>query len=240
MSGDLLDVLTANDYPVTKEVTHPDGQTADIPVAPFQYVNSHDHSHLVAFTTPPPASTAYTPLADRSRWYAVQPFIVALYTAEGVPMLWQGQEISDNWILATDNDSLPESMRGDLRIHIRREMHWEHFYDDEGAPLVRLHRVLGRLRADTPALRSRSSRSYGDESRPHAGLLAYGRGAGDDMALVILNFSENGQQITLPAPAAGVYVERIDAQLRLPAPAVGDPLQIDVSSHYGYVFTRTP
>ena len=124
-------------YPRIKTVHDIAGQPVDMPVAPFQYVNSHDHSHLIAFLAGN-QQDPYNPEADRSRWYKIQPFIIAQYTASGIPMLWQGQEFSENYVLAGD---------GNLRVHFRRDAHWEYFYDTEGSPLIRLHRILGRLRA---------------------------------------------------------------------------------------------
>src|ERR1051325_8681595 len=136
-----------------------------MPVAPFQYLNTHDHSYLVTFLTGE-HQTPYAPLADRGGWYRIQPYVIALYTSQGVPMLFQGQEFSENWVLAGD---------GDLRIHIRRDVHWEYFYDALGRPLVRLHRILGDLRKRHAALRSRDSYYYNPNSRTGAGVVVYRR-----------------------------------------------------------------
>jgi hypothetical protein len=48
-----------------------------MPVAPFQYLNSHDHSHLICFA----ATTGDGPIpsGDRTRFYQLQPFAIALY-----------------------------------------------------------------------------------------------------------------------------------------------------------------
>jgi hypothetical protein len=58
--------------------------------------------------------------------------------------------------------------------------------------------------------------------------------------MVILNFSDSSQPISVPAPAAGTYRELVDAATR-PAPlervatAPGDPLSVTVPSNYGYI-----
>jgi 1,4-alpha-glucan branching enzyme len=218
-------------YPRTKTVHDIDGHPVDMPVAPFQYVNSHDHSHLIAFLTGN-KQDPYDPLADRSRWYKIQPFIIAQYTASGIPMLWQGQEFSDNYVLPG---------AGNLRIHFRRDTHWEHFYDLEGSPLIRLHRILGKLRADHPALRGRDSFYYNQSSRTSAGIIGYRRSAGNDVALVFLNFSDEPQPMTIPLPATATFREQIDAQDRS-APlefsgSTGDPMTVTIPANYGYVFT---
>lgn len=217
-------------YPRTKTVHDIGGTPTDMPVAPFQYLNSHDHSHLVAFLTGNRQSP-YDPLADRSRWYKMQPFVVALYTATGIPMLWQGQEFGENYVLAGD---------GNLRVHFRRDMHWEYFYDQSGAPLIRLHRKMAALRAGHSALRSRDSFYYNENSRPTAGVLAYRRSTSSEVAIVLLNFSDSPQTITVPFPQQGTFRELVDDAER-PAPftlagTTGAPMTATVPSNYGYVF----
>jgi hypothetical protein len=82
-------------------------------------------------------------------------------------MLWQGQELAENY-------TIPDS--GEDRISIERGMDWELFYDDEGQALVKLYRRLGVLRRTLiPALRSRTSFYYDAESRLSDGVVAYPR-----------------------------------------------------------------
>lgn len=221
-------------YPRTKTVHDIAGQPVDMPVAPFQYINSHDHSHLIAFLSGN-RQNPYDPLADRSRWYKIQPFIIAQYTASGIPMLWQGQEFSDNYVLASD---------GNLRVHFRRDAHWEYFYDPSGSPLIRLHRILGKLRAGHPALRGRDSFYYNQSSHISAGIIGYRRSTGNDTALVFLNFSDAPQTMTIPFPATATFREQVDAAER-PVPLdlsgmTGDPMTVTVPASYGYVFTAVP
>jgi 1,4-alpha-glucan branching enzyme len=222
-------------YPRTKTVHDIAGQPVDMPVAPFQYANSHDHSHLIAFLSGN-QQNPYDPLADRSRWYKIQPFIIAQYTASGIPMLWQGQEFSDNYVLASN---------GNLRVHFRRDAHWEYFYDPDGAPLIRLHRILGQLRAAHLALRGRDFFYYNQSSSTSSGIIGYRRSAGDDLALVFLNFSDTPQTMTIPFPSRATFRERVDAAdrpapLDLTGPAAGDPMTVTVPANYGYVFTPVP
>jgi 1,4-alpha-glucan branching enzyme len=205
-----------------------------MPVAPFQYLESHDHSQLIAFAAGTPNAG---PFANRDQWYRLQPFVIALYTCEGIPMLWQGQEFADNYVL-------PAS--GDARIHFRHDAHWEYFYDDQGSPLVRLYRIVGALRRTVPALRSRESFYYNANSRPGEGAIVYRRNStsAGQVALVFLNFSDLSQSLTVPVDDPGTYREMIDNDVRsrpfeISVAAAGQLMRADVPPHYGFIFVRS-
>jgi maltooligosyltrehalose trehalohydrolase len=230
-----LDPYFGGAYPASKTVVDAAGAAVDMPVAPFQYLNSHDHSHLIAFA----GTTGDGPLpgGNRSLFYRLQPLAIALYTAQGVPMLWEGEEFADNFMLAGS---------GAARIGLRRDMHWQFFYDDVGAALVRLYRILGQLRRSTPALRSRQSYYYYQQSLSGNTILAYHRhapaspGRTEQYAMVLLNFGSQASSISLPFPRAGIWTEVIDAGTRSAPMTVtigtdGDSASVMVPSWYGYI-----
>jgi 1,4-alpha-glucan branching enzyme len=198
-------------YPNTKQVTDSGGNPVAMPVAPFQYLESHDHSQLISFVATTQDDPNDVPFGDRSKFYRLQPFAIALYTCQGIPMLWQGQEFADNY-------TLPPS--GRRRISFLRNVHWEYFYDPPGSTLIRLYRILGRLRGTLRCLRSRESFYYFQQSRPGDGILVYHRRAaatatqGEEIAMVFLNFSDTALSLTVPFPRAGVYRELIDEDVR--------------------------
>ncbi len=233
----VLDPFFANRYPATKTVVDTAGNPVDMPVAPFQYLNSHDHSHLIvcAGTT----GGGPFPPGDRSRFWRLQPVAIALYTSQGVPMLWEGEEFGDNYNLPSD---------GFARVDLRRDTHWEYFYDDYGVPLIRLYRRLAQLRRSSRALRSRESFYYWQQSlQGGSQLIAYHRHAPagssgpEEYAMVILNFGGYADTIQVPFPKAGTWTERLDEDVR-PVPwtlnvaAPGSMQRITVSSNYGCVF----
>ena len=221
-------------YPTTKTVHDINGRPVEMPVAPFQYLNSHDHSHLAQFPYGESGRDPNEPLADRAWWYKIQPFVVALYTSQGVPMLWEGQEVSDNWVL-------PAS--GDLRVHFRRNLHWEYFYDLEGSPFVRLHRILGGLRAAYPALAQPHVvllQPAIPARRRHRGLLQVGPRSNMPWWCSTSPDSPVGQPAgpgSGHVPGDGRRRHPADAPTvfaRLPTPA--NRFTITVPSNYGYVF----
>ncbi len=222
-------------YPDAKTVMNAAGNPVDMPVAPFQYLETHDHSQLIVSAGTEGGGPF--PPGNRDRYYKLQPFVVALYTLQGIPMLYQGQEFADNY-------SLPDS--GEARVGLRRNVHWEYFYDDSGTPLIRLYRRLGTLRRTYRSLRSRDSYFYYQQSlQGNSRLIAYHRLAAaegsdpEEFAMVMLNFSDTTDTITVPFPRAGTWREMVDADVRpqtVKVTADGAAQPITVPSNYGLVF----
>lgn len=205
------------------------------PVAPFQYLESHDHRRFIndvgELGVRDVLGEAY---GNRDLYYRMQPFVIALYTAKGIPMLWQGQEFGENW-------GVPGWGVG--RNLYERPLHWEYFYDEAGKALVRLHRILGELRRSRAALGARSSFSYLDNAEHLArGVIAYRREGVDpgtqrpERLLVALNFTDAAAEVWLPFPAQGDWVERIDGASTVSAAAAGQWRPVTVPSNYGVVF----
>jgi 1,4-alpha-glucan branching enzyme len=232
-------------YPEHKTVHDIANQPVDMPVTPLQYLESHDHSQLITFFASQQPDIPFAdkgawyklqPFADRGAWYKLQPFAIALYTCQGIPMLWQGQEFAESYIL-------PDA--GSARINFRRDIHWEYFYDEFGNPLVRLYRILGSLRHSYPALRSHESFYYNEQSRTHDGIVAYSRKstAAQQFAIVFLNFSDRQQSISVPFPEPGTYREMIDNTVRttpfdITVSNANQSINVDMPSNYGYIFIK--
>ena len=141
--------------------------------------------------------------------------------------------------------NLPDE--GFARVNLRRDTHWEYFYDDYGVPLIRLYRRLAALRRSTRALRSRESFYYWQQSLQSSQLIAYHRHAPtspdgpEEYAMVLLNFATNADTIEVPFPKAGTWTEKLDENVR-PNPrtvqveAAGAAQRITVTSNYGCIF----
>lgn len=229
-------------YPDTKTVRDLAGTPVDMPVAPFQYLETHDHSQLISFVAQTQDDPNDVPFGDRSKFFKLQPFAIALYTCQGVPMLWQGQEFAESW-------TLPPS--GRRRISFRREVHWEYFYDAPGSILVNLYRRLGVLRRQFRALRSRDLFYYNEQSNPAKKAIAYRRRATatatqpEEIAMVFLNFSDDEFEFSVAFPKAGQYREMLDdtfrhargePSLEIKVANAGDPRTVLVPSNYGAIF----
>lgn len=227
-------------YPSTNSAVDSAGNPIQMPVAPFQYIESHDHSQLICFASQGYDAGDPIPEGDRSRFYKLQPHAIALYTLQGIPMLWQGQEFADNY-------DLPDT--GLARIHLQRDTHWEYFYDASGQPLIALYRRLGNLRRSLRALRGRASYYYNQQSLQGTQVLIYARHAPADAAtpaswaLVTLNFDNSSVTVNAPFPIAGTWREMLDDSLR-PAPLEvnstldGETISIEVPSNYGQIWVK--
>ncbi len=199
------------------------------PNAPFQYLESHDHSRLitrVALSGDKDASNQ--PLGDRSKWFKLQPYAIALYTCQGVPMLWQGQELVENYSVAAE---------GDARIEFARSLQWDFFYDSYGNQMVNLYRRLATLRQSLPALRGRSSFYYNQYSDTSRGVIIYSRATAGQTAIVFLNFSDADQAVQFPF-AAGQWNEMLTLGKFPNMTGTGNPQAVTVPSNYGLVYLQ--
>jgi 1,4-alpha-glucan branching enzyme len=232
----LVDVLGVrfDPYPTSKTVQDRGGHAVDLPQAVFRYLESHDHSQLITFfgTDGDPLD----PLGDQSRFYKVQPYAIAMYTSRGVPMLWEGLEIVQNY-------TLPPG--GNARIHFRRDLQLENFYEAWGHALIRVCRQGGTLRAQYASLRSAESYYYNLQSNPADGILLYRRGSVSDLhvAVVALNFSDTSQMVQVPFPTAGTYREMMDDDVRtghfdVLIGARNQQIPVTIPANYGFILVR--
>lgn len=211
-----------------------------LPVAPFQYIESHDHSRFITrFGLEQFRDLLELPYGDRNNFFKTQPYVIALYTAKGIPMLWHGQEFAENW-------SLPGGTALGRTLY-SRPLHWEYFYDQRGKALVRLYRILGTLRRRHRALRSRGYFFYYDDPlHRRDGILAYRRDAAAtetepaESLVVILNFTDADVEAWIPWPIAGRWEEQIDQadNPQLPVHSAHNDhwLPVRVPSNYGSVY----
>jgi len=229
-----LDPFFGGRYPGTTRAVDSNGAAIDMPVAPFQYLNSHDHSHLIVATGV--SGSGPFPGGNRGNVWQMQPLAIALLTSQGIPMLWEGEELCDNYNLPGD---------GSARINLRRDTDWPFFYDPYGSALVWVYRRAGQLRRATRALRSRESFFYWQQSLAGNRMIAYHRHAPataadpEQYALVVLNFSGASDTIRLPFPKAGAWTERFDGATPpqiITVATAGDVQAVSVPSNYGYVF----
>jgi maltooligosyltrehalose trehalohydrolase len=197
----------------------------------FQYLENHDHERFVCnFGLENPGEMLLQD-GNRSLWYKVQPYLIGLLAAKGVPMLWQGQEFGENyWI--------PPGGVG--RVMLFRPVRWDYFYDDTGKLAIGLVRRLIRLRQQLPELRSGDHYFYNqwDLYQSH-GLLLFSRISGNRFTLIALNFTDSEQTVPFWFPSSGDYAELLDAYPGDTLAGVNafDQVQLTIPSNYGRIWS---
>lgn len=222
--------LGLNGYPTSVTVN---GDT--LPKTALQYIENHDHQRFICnFGTVGVDNDPDDVLlqqGDRDdNWPKVQPYLIALMTAKGTPLLSEGQEFCENyWI--------PSSGYG--RVMLYRPVRWNYFYDNDGQPIIRLLRKLTKIRRGGTQFSDGQHFFYNDYNNFNSkGLLAFSRQMGNTFSLVVVNFT-NQQQTTSFAsfPTSGNYVEEIEGAQNLNGVVAGAAQTIRVPSNYGCIWT---
>jgi 1,4-alpha-glucan branching enzyme len=205
-----------------------------MPKTALQYIENHDHERFVCnfgLSNPDEAGNPLFAHGDRGKWYKVQPFLIALMLAKGIPMLWQGEEFCENYFL-------PDM--GEGRVGLLRPLRWDYFYDQPGHETVALVRKLAALRRREEHLRRGDCFFFDHWDRYQSrGLLLFARYRGEQYTLVAVNTSDSAQTVPFWFPGAGDYREELhggDLDLR-GVPALQE-VALTIPSNYGRVWTR--
>ena len=146
-----------------------------VPELAVNYVESHDEQTLMHRLG---EQGIFGDVAFRKHKLAA----TLLFTAVGIPMLYQGQEFGGHRIR-------------DLEI---RPLQWELLDEDFGLYLKEHYEALARFRHGSPALKGRElTPLHVDDA---AGLLAFRRGFGDAEAAVVANLRDADAAFTIPFP----------------------------------------
>jgi maltooligosyltrehalose trehalohydrolase len=196
----------------------------------LQYIENHDHFRFVCnFGTITRDSNDLLKEGDRNRWYKVQPYLIAMMAAKGIPMLWQGQEFCENYYV-------PEGGLG--RVVMFRPMRWDYFYDSYGKKMIWLMRRLMKLRRK-PQFQYGDHWFYDDPQRYQSkGVLLFSRGLRDTFSLIALNFTDSDQTVSFQFPQAGIYYEELHEQEQdILQVSAGEERELTVPSNYGRIWS---
>ena len=222
--------LGLNGYPTSVTVN---GDV--LPKTGLQYIENHDHQRFICnFGTigvDNDADDVLLQQGDRDdNWPKVQPYLIALMTAKGTPLLSEGQEFCENyWIPAN----------GYGRVMLYRPVRWNYFYDNDGKPIIRLLRKLTKIRRSGAQFSDGQHFFYNDYNNFNSkGLLAFSRQVGNTFSLVVVNFTNQEQTTSFASfPTSGDYVEEIEGGQNLNGVVAGAAQTISVPSNYGCIWT---
>ena len=170
---------------------------------------------------------------DRSLWYKLQPYLIGMLMAKGVPLIWQGQELAENYYIPSTTDNLAPG-----RVLLFRPVRWDYFYDQVGKSTVALVRQLIAVRKQRPQFRYGESYFYNDYTNYQSkNVILFHRQIGTNFSLVALNFSDQEQTVAFTFPYAGTYLDELPGYKSLNEIASGEVYAINVHSNYGRICT---
>lgn len=202
-----------------------------LPKAPLQYIENHDHSRfLCEFGL---RQRDWNPLfaeGNRAQWYRIQPYLIALLAAKGIPMLWQGQEFGENYFLPDD---------GLGRVLLLRPLRWDYFYDHAGKRLVSLTRKLVNLRRNCSEWRRGEHYFHNDYTHYLSrGIMLFRRENAGATSLIAVNFTGTGQSVPFRFTRGGIYVEQLHGEDNFTAEE-GQDRWLTIPSDYGRIWRNT-
>lgn len=206
-----------------------------IPKTALQYIENHDHERFICnfgLRNPDEAGNPLFLEGDRSRWYMLQPYLIATLMSKGMPMLWQGEEFGENYFL-------PDFGAG--RVALLRSLRWDFFYDSPGQRLVQLVRKLLRIRHDRPQIRRGSYFFFNDWERYLARrVLLFARYSGPQYTLIAINTGDSDQTVPFWFPIGGDYSEELHGgELGLKGIVPLQQTSLTIPSHYGRIWTSS-
>lgn len=204
-----------------------------MPKLALQYIENHDHRRFICNFGTVALDDTQNPLfraGDRGRWYKQQPYLIALLTSRGIPMLWAGQE------LCTNHD-LPEV--GLARVAMLRPIAWDNFYDAPGRGTLWLVRALLALRKRYSHLRRGAHFFFNDWERYHKhGALLFSRWDADAYSLIAVNMSEVDVTVPFWFPISGEYTEELHGgALNLAGVRANEQRFVQIPANYGRIWT---
>lgn len=196
----------------------------------LQYLETHDHERFICSFGVHERGESLLREGDRDQWPRLQPYLIGLLCARGAPLLWQGQELVENYFLPQE---------GTGRVRLFRPLHWEYYYDTPGTQIRGLIRALLKIRRETVELR-RGGFDLLPQLPDAPSVLRFVRRSDDRVTLVAVNFSRADQDVALDFPLDGDYVERLHGRSedRLSDVHAGAARRHRLPSNYGRIWSR--
>jgi pullulanase len=203
---------------------------------PVMYIGNHDHRT--------PTHNA----GGRDRWHRLQPYLVALFTSYGMPMLYHTEDGGQDECMPEDDHDSP------VKRVSPRPKRWALTEDDLGRWIGQLIGRLAAMRREHSVLRAPNmypgswpadrrvplENGYGiDADRQTVVYHRWGEDATGTLQryVIVLNFGATSQRVAVPLPDGGLWTDLVGGG----SVSVGDGNVLDayvVESHWGHVFHK--
>lgn len=203
--------------------------SAVLPKAVVHYIESHDNARLCNFLQPRAGDAAKTgALRRREVARRLRPYLVALLTVKGIPMLWQGQEFGAG-------DASAE-LDGRISTNVY-PLDWSLSRDVTGLALRRLVVRVVRLRRDLPELRHGLHFFHRDVGCD-VDVIVQSRRLGRRCCVVAINFGDTDREVGLRFPVSGEYVDAIGGENVLRKVTRGEIRRFVVPAQFARLWVR--
>ncbi len=205
---------------------------------PTVYLGNHDHSHVNW-------QAGARSNEGALQAYRTQPYVIAMMTSSGTPMIQNGQEFGeDHWILENDHNS-------GRRVQ-PRPLHWSYAEDKFGRTLGDLYSRLCDMRKTFEVVRTGdfypahwedwqtrfNPAGFGvDTDRNMVIFKRYGHLPNGEFHqfMVVLNFADHNQWITVNFSDNGSWLDLLSGW----TPYIHDyRLEFEIGAHWGHVFFK--
>ncbi len=195
----------------------------------LQYIENHDHARFVCNFGMSPRDNDLLGEGDRDLWYKVQPYLIGLLMAKGIPLIWQGQELAENYYIPHE---------GWGRVMLFRPVRWDYFYDAIGKRTIKLVRDLMKLRRASPQFRHGDHFFYNHHDRYQSkNVLLFSRKQDNRFSLVALNFGDEEQWVPFAFPIGGDYREELHGEDNINGVTAAEERWLKIPGNYGRIWT---
>lgn len=217
------------------------GRDFDAGRTPTTYFENHDHESFMVNA------------GSREEWWRAQPYIIALLTCAGAPLIHNGQEFAEMYRMPEDDFGAPaDTEEPAFKRVVPRPLRWERASDGPGTATYDLYKRLIEIRRTHPGLTSLNFHPrFWDENNTEPDANGFGvstsrqtvvfhrwGNAGDgrlERFYVVLNFSQWNQPVSLSFPEDDGWVDLLSGW----RPAVRNNwLTFEVGSNWGHVFYK--
>lgn len=199
----------------------------------LHYLETHDHKRFLCEInniSPYNQSNELLFEGNRTVWFKLQPYYIALFSAKGIPMLWMGQEIAENYYV-------PEGLALG-RVKLFRPIRWDYYFDNYGSNIFSLIQKMLYIRKKNIHFRRGDYRFYDNYLLyQDNNIIMFSRYDKNFFSLIAVNFDDSDHNVPFEFPYKGNYNEELNGEDNLVDVKKGEKRILNIPSNYGKIWT---